>query len=669
MIGKIKLPFSSLNKKGFYSPGYGVVSPYVPLSLALYDDEGNLYEDYDKISLPALAYFTKYNIPAAAASKDEDIRYDTEITDIPRLNSKSPYKYAHYGWGPHGLQPIGYSTDGEKDFGVDATGRPRQAFVRELPDDFFEDEGGDSLRNEKKAARASALMNTILNSGSMDFNPLFADKLRYNDFSWYDGVRDDKGNLRVNPWPTDQWVPVIDEKTGLPKHRPDGSIIHKPSFRRENIPSLNFNHPVYKTDNLEDFINKYYDNFRSKSNNPIEDWLSWGTAPRSADYTGNIAMHKQRYDNDYKEEEDPMDWFMYYAPIAANNNFDLDALKLKDDKYDFGNRRGIQSGYFTDSDLDASQYLDKLVDYAIQSDNDAYFRKAMSVARKYGFDEEALAKRLRAKHAQERVVEDWITQAEEERNDPYNKAKAQAERLNRYNTKGRGAIVINKINPEDATASKGQDTWQYIKNLVKRPFKRPDLSPKAAAALQKANIGPESEKAIRDFIKNYGFEHYSFLEDDDDKMLKVVNDYLDYHNDLKHRNRLISTLADPSTSTVEPEDINPFEEEKTIVSITPELNEKSKKAFKEAKKYLWDNRRAEAAKKEEELKEAESKNFDIYSNDLEKEHKAHEDQESKEKNGPYKDYDLREDWKQWKTNNKWNKGLGFDKEWDDEEED
>lgn len=663
MIGKIKLPFSSLNKKGFYKPGYGTVPPYIPLSLALYDDNNNLYEDYGEMDLPSLAYLTRYNLPAAAASRDDTIKYDTEITDVPKLNSKSPYKFVHFGWGPHGLQPIGYSTDGEKDFGVDATGRPRQAFVRELPDDYFEDEGDDSLRNEKKAARARALMNTILNSGSMDFNPIFADKIKYNDFSWYDGVRDDKGNLRVNPWPTDQWVPVIDEKTGFPKRRPDGSIVHKPSFRRENIPNLNFNHPIYEADNIEDYLHKYYDSFKSDSNNPIEDWLSWGSAPKAADYTGNIAMHKQRYGNDYEEEEDPMNWFMYYAPIAASNNFDLDALKLKDDKYNFGNRQGIQSGYFTDSDLDASQYLDKLVDYAIKSDNDAYFRKAISAASKYGWNQEALAKRLRADYEQNKVVEDWIKQAEEERNNPYNKAKAQAERMNRYNTKGKDAIVINKINPEDATASKGQDTWQYIKNLVKRPFKRPDLSPKAAVALQNANIGPESEKAIRDFIKNKGFEHYSFLEDDDDKMLKIVNDYLDYHNDLKHRNRLISTLADPTTSSIKPEDIEPVEEEKTIVSISPEMNDKSKEMFKEAKRYLWNNKRADAAKKEEEHNKAASKYYDTFSNDLEKDNKERD----ASKDAPYKDYDLREDWKQWKTDNKWNKGLGFDKEWDDEE--
>lgn len=667
MIGKIKLPFSSLNKKGFYRPGIGAVAPDVPLSLALYDDNGNLYDDYGEIGLPSLAYYTRYNLPAAAASRNEDIKYDTEITDIPKNNAKSPYKFVHYGWTPNGLRPIGYSVDGSKDFGLDATGKPRQAFARELPDDYFEDKGDNSLRNEKKAARAKALMNTILNSGSMDFNPLFADKIKYNDFSWYDGVRDDKGNLRINPWPTDQWTPVIDEKTGLPKRRPDGSIVHMPSFRRENIPNLNFNHPMYDTNDLDDFLHNYYLGFMTDSNNPIEDWLSWGSAPRSADYTGNIAMHKQRYGNEYEEEEDPMNWFMYYAPIAANNNFDLDALKLKDDRYNFGNKRGIQSGYFTDSDLDASQYLDKLIDYAAKSDNDAYFRKAISVARKYGWNQEALAKRLRADYEQNKVVEDWIRQAEEERNNPYNIAKAQAERMNRYNTKGRDAIVINKINPEDAKASKGQDTWQYIKNLVKRPFKHPELSPKAAAALQKANIGPESEKAIRDFIKNQGFEHYSFLEKDDDKMLKIVNDYLNYHNDLKHRNRLISTLADPSTSSVKPEDINPFEEEKTIVSISPEMNDKSKEMFKEAKKYLWDNRRADAAKKEEEHKKAESKNFDVYSDDLEKEHKKHEEQEAKEKEGPYKDYDLREDWKQWKTANKWHTGLGFDKEWDDEE--
>lgn len=511
----VTFPWQVTRNKAVMIPGKGIITPKGYDIDLNYSDPytGRTYVDEHNLSIPELMYYIDNVVPRFANMNNEDTHYRVALKDKPQLKSHPPISRIAYGYGTNmfdpkktdGFNPLAYVSGSHpaeyKFYKADFT--PYQSIDSDSDFSYIEplsDEEKDAVNSMLSQGRTyDGLLNRLSNvlNDSHDFSPVLAAPYDWYDYDWY--KLPEESRKYPSPRPSPLWTPIIDKETGMPKINPKtGKIKMRPIPDVPSLPTLNYHHPI-----IDSADPNTYTTLPDAFNEPGDeyDWEKWGIAPTYADMTGQTKRSKPT-----KRQPDP-------EPLEYDYMYENLKRAQKENAYDGDIAK---SGYFVGSPYEDSRAArDRMLRYK-------------------GID------------AEKKAMQDEINMLEKEQMARHNSALHKAER---------DAIIQNKKNEMQGVNSNYQitvkggeakavpmrDLTMQIRKMVDRPFKRPDMMPKAAKAIADAKISDTERQAIRNFIKaspdTSGTNYMLLSDNDDDRMVSAINDYLKHkatqsHNDI-----------------------------------------------------------------------------------------------------------------------------------------
>lgn len=513
---KVTFPWQVTRNKAVMVPGKGIVTPKGYDIDLNYSDPytGRTYVDEHDLSIPELMYYVDNIVPRFANMNNDDIHYNVALKDKPQLRSHPPISRIAYGYGTNmfdpkktdGFNPLAYVSGDEPSkyqfYKADFT--PYQKIDSDSDFSYIEplsDEEKDTVNSMRPQGRSyDGLLNRLSNvlNDSHDFSPVLAAPYDWYDYDWY--KLPEESRKYPSPRPSPLWTLIIDKETGMPKVDPKtGKFKMRPVPDMPSLPTLNYKHPLIVEGDpntytaLPDAFNKPGDEY---------DWEKWGIAPTYADLTGQTKMSKP---TERHPDPEPLEYDYMYENLKRAQ---------KENAYD---NEVAKSGYFTGSPYETSRAArDRMLRYQ-------------------GIDAE--------KKAIQDEVDRLAREQKAKQNSEVHKAERDASIQNKRNEM-QGVKSNYQVTMKDGNLSAVpmRDLSMQIRKMVDRPFKRPDMMPKAAKAIADAKISESERQAIRNFIKaspdNSGTNYMLLSDNDDDRMVNAINDYLKHKATQSHDDKL-----------------------------------------------------------------------------------------------------------------------------------